>query len=152
MCKYARRFIVVIDLRSLRCRSLFYFTHFSLSVFLPPVLSVCRAFKINELKTEVTNRLAMLEKRVECKCVSTFHPLSYFMTYFIFPVGKIVIGHLPDSRSWPYYRVLVSCQTAEPGVLWTNAQPAELLTPLEVQDFELAMAKHYFSSAFTILW
>ncbi|KAG9330087.1 hypothetical protein JZ751_027353, partial [Albula glossodonta] len=26
-----------------------------------------RAFKINELKTEVTNRLAMLEKRVECK-------------------------------------------------------------------------------------
>lgn len=26
-----------------------------------------RAFRINELKTEVTNRLAMLEKRVECK-------------------------------------------------------------------------------------
>lgn len=26
-----------------------------------------RAFKINELKTEVTNRLAMLEKRVERK-------------------------------------------------------------------------------------
>lgn len=29
---------------------------------------LCRAFKINELKTEVTNRLAMLEKRVERKC------------------------------------------------------------------------------------
>lgn len=28
---------------------------------------LCRAFKINELKTEVTNRLAMLEKRVECE-------------------------------------------------------------------------------------
>lgn len=27
-----------------------------------------RAFKINELKTEVTNRLAMLEKRVERTC------------------------------------------------------------------------------------
>lgn len=26
-----------------------------------------RAFRINELKTEVTNRLAMLEKRVERK-------------------------------------------------------------------------------------
>lgn len=25
----------------------------------------CRAFRINELKTEVTSRLAMLEKRVE---------------------------------------------------------------------------------------
>lgn len=33
-------------------------------------LSVHRAFKINELKTEVTNRLAMLEKRVERKCAS----------------------------------------------------------------------------------
>lgn len=31
------------------------------------VLSSHRAFRINELKTEVTNRLAMLEKRVECK-------------------------------------------------------------------------------------
>jgi len=27
--------------------------------------SLYRAFRINELKTEVTNRLAMLEKRVE---------------------------------------------------------------------------------------
>lgn len=26
-----------------------------------------RAFRINELKTEVTNRIAMLEKRVECE-------------------------------------------------------------------------------------
>lgn len=34
-----------------------------------------RAFKINELKTEVTNRLAMLEKRVERKCTLAF-PLS----------------------------------------------------------------------------
>lgn len=32
-----------------------------------PVLYLRRAFKINELKTEVTNRLAMLEKRVERK-------------------------------------------------------------------------------------
>ncbi|XP_069581299.1 high affinity cGMP-specific 3',5'-cyclic phosphodiesterase 9A-like [Brachyistius frenatus] len=32
-----------------------------------------RAFKINELKTEVTNRLAMLEKRVERKCVALVH-------------------------------------------------------------------------------
>lgn len=35
-------------------------------------VSVHRAFKINELKTEVTNRLAMLEKRVERKCASVF--------------------------------------------------------------------------------
>lgn len=35
-------------------------------------LFLCRAFKINELKTEVTNRLAMLEKRVECKCTLAF--------------------------------------------------------------------------------
>uniref|UniRef100_A0A8C8JC71 Phosphodiesterase n=1 Tax=Oncorhynchus tshawytscha TaxID=74940 RepID=A0A8C8JC71_ONCTS len=32
----------------------------------------CRAFRINELKTEVTNRLAMLEKRVECMCKGFF--------------------------------------------------------------------------------
>uniref|UniRef100_A0A4W3JUV7 Uncharacterized protein n=1 Tax=Callorhinchus milii TaxID=7868 RepID=A0A4W3JUV7_CALMI len=32
-------------------------------------LSLCRAFKINELKTEVTNRLAMLEKRVELEAL-----------------------------------------------------------------------------------
>lgn len=38
-------------------------------------LFLCRAFKINELKTEVTNRLAMLEKRVERKCTLAF-PLS----------------------------------------------------------------------------
>ena len=38
--------------------------------FFPVCLShTHRAFKINELKTEVTNRLAMLEKRVERKCV-----------------------------------------------------------------------------------
>lgn len=30
-----------------------------------------RAFKINELKTEVTNRLAMLEKRVERKSTAS---------------------------------------------------------------------------------
>lgn len=35
-------------------------------------LFLCRAFKINELKTEVTNRLAMLEKRVERKCTLAF--------------------------------------------------------------------------------
>ncbi|KAK1789066.1 hypothetical protein P4O66_015019, partial [Electrophorus voltai] len=38
---------------------------FSSSVFLNPSFSLSRAFKINELKAEVTNRLAMLEKRVE---------------------------------------------------------------------------------------
>lgn len=27
-----------------------------------------RVFKINELKTEVANHLAMLEKKVECEC------------------------------------------------------------------------------------
>lgn len=31
------------------------------------VIWFSRAFRINELKTEVTNRLAMLEKRVECE-------------------------------------------------------------------------------------
>lgn len=31
-------------------------------VFLP------RAFKVNELKAEVANHLAVLEKRVECEC------------------------------------------------------------------------------------
>lgn len=30
-------------------------------------LLIPRAFKINELKAEVTNHLAALEKRVECK-------------------------------------------------------------------------------------
>lgn len=37
----------------------------SLSSF--SIVSPYRAFRINELKSEVTNRLAMLEKRVECK-------------------------------------------------------------------------------------
>ncbi|KAI4886549.1 hypothetical protein NFI96_027114 [Prochilodus magdalenae] len=36
-----------------------------LPLLLPSSLTLSRAFKINELKTEVTNRLAMLEKRVE---------------------------------------------------------------------------------------
>lgn len=44
---------------------------------------LCRAFKINELKTEVTNRLAMLEKRVERKCTLDF-PLR--------AAGRLLIG------------------------------------------------------------
>ena len=35
------------------------------SLLIISILSSHRAFRINELKTEVTNRLAMLEKRVE---------------------------------------------------------------------------------------
>lgn len=43
-----------------------------------------RVFKINELKTEVANHLAMLEKKVECECpfipipvgTGALHPLT----------------------------------------------------------------------------
>lgn len=74
---------------------------------LSPRLSVCRAFKINELKTEVTNRLAMLEKRVERKsthCSNTGSPFMcvshvtkrcssaawLVLLFFLFPTGNII--------------------------------------------------------------
>lgn len=37
-----------------------------------------RAFRINELKTEVTNRLAMLEKRVERECHTEYQKGNLF--------------------------------------------------------------------------
>lgn len=44
------------------------FSHHDIHSCLLSVTSSFRAFRINELKTEVTNRLAMLEKRVERRC------------------------------------------------------------------------------------
>lgn len=55
-------------------------------------LFLCRAFKINELKTEVTNRLAMLEKRVECKCTLAF---TLFLSGRLVPVGLFCRSLVP---------------------------------------------------------
>lgn len=57
--------------------------------FVSPVLTfLFRAFKINELKTEVTNRLAMLEKRVECESYH-FESLLYLLLYLMSIMGML---------------------------------------------------------------
>ncbi len=79
-------------------------TNFSFSVSPPRRPSACRAFKINELKTEVTNRLAMLEKRVECKSVPTT-PLSYLHTCVISCYAQKQESHLSEKKKYSLFTV-----------------------------------------------
>lgn len=64
-----------------------------------------RAFRINELKTEVTNRLAMLEKRVECKwCVTVRRALWGSPTLSFWLQQHPTAGWLLCSFQWRDWR------------------------------------------------
>lgn len=88
-CEYTRGFIVVMEMQILFLTSfLLCLTH------MHP--SVRRAFKINELKTEVTNRLAMLEKRVERK--SVLLPPTVTFTHLCHQLGGSQTRHIGQKK------------------------------------------------------
>ena len=76
--------------------------------------SVHKAFKVEEMKTEINSRLKALEKRMESKCIDIVYNLilNYFSFYFNFSLQVNVIHTFFKKVSIIFFLLMIEYQRA----------------------------------------
>uniref|UniRef100_A0A673W6L5 Phosphodiesterase n=1 Tax=Salmo trutta TaxID=8032 RepID=A0A673W6L5_SALTR len=123
-----------------------------------PFTYLCRAFRINELKTEVTNRLAMLEKRVELeglkvveieKCKNDLKKLRDEMTSRGGGRSMIQIRDVPSYPKYTLSQETIEALKKPTFDVW-HWEHNEMLSCLEYMYHDLGLVKEFNMNPITL--